>query len=897
MAQNVGRPTGAPVDANPAVQGGEFFTLAEELRAFRTGPLSDGPSDRALARAAGVSPTTVGDWLRGRRFPQDVDKVLAVVRMVRREAEARGVYISGGSLVGLLNEDHWRAAHQVEARRRASLVSQAVQHAQAASVLTRQAGRPLSEVGDPFALEVHRPLQPDQLQPGLPSLPAYVPREHDIALQQVAEAAAEGRSGIAVLVGGSATGKTRACWEALALLRNQDDGWRVWHPVDPARPDAALRELATVGPRTVVWLNEAQFYLDVPDGLGEKIAAGLRELLRDPARAPVLVLATMWPQYWETLTIRPETDPDRHAQARELLAGHDIAVPAAFTPEQLHQLEQAGDGRLAQAAAAPDGQVIQFLAGAPELLARYRNASPAPAALINAAMDARRLGMSTALPHAFLEAAAPAYLTDAEWDALDEDWLEQALAYVAVPCKGVRGPLTRIRPRGIARVARLGSQGSDKPVDSGQGSVPAPPLYRLADYLDQYGRRHRENQLPPASFWEAIAEHASPADQAALGNAAQGLGLYRYASQLRESAIAHISLDDPDAVAGLLDSLRAAGAEEQVTALATRAAASIPLDDPDDVTRLLDSLRAAGAEEQVTALLCRNPATCVALDDPDAVAGLLDSLRAAGAEEQVTALATRAAASIPLDDPDDVTRLLDSLRAAGAEEQVTALATRAAASIPLDDPDDVTRLLDSLRAAGAEEQVTALATRAAAQPRGNTGLLTRRDRSDSPLSAVEAFYRTHYPGLLAHAMYIGVTREDAEDAVEAVIITMLPKWGEIQHPYHYARTAVTNELLKLRSRSRLAGRRMLESGMVASDRDQDLKQQNQLTMWEDRQWVTQILSSLPPRQRETLAYIIDEFSPSEIALLLGRDPAAVRQNLMDARRRLKSTLPKQISSA
>ena len=91
--------------------------------------------------------------------------------------------------------------------------------------------------------------------------------------------------------------------------------------------------------------------------------------------------------------------------------------------------------------------MIQFLAGAPELLARYRNAPPAARALIEAAMDARRLGMGAGLPQAFLEAAAPGYLTDDQWDALGEDWLEQALAYTAVPCKGARGPLTRIRPR------------------------------------------------------------------------------------------------------------------------------------------------------------------------------------------------------------------------------------------------------------------------------------------------------------------------------------------------------------------------------------------------------------------------------------------------------------------
>jgi hypothetical protein len=89
------------------------------------------------------------------------------------------------------------------------------------------AGRPLAEVTDPFDLEVHRPVQPENAPPGLPVLPPYVPRGHDQLLGQVVRAAAEGRSGIAVLVGGSSTGKSRACWEALALLRGQDPPWRL----------------------------------------------------------------------------------------------------------------------------------------------------------------------------------------------------------------------------------------------------------------------------------------------------------------------------------------------------------------------------------------------------------------------------------------------------------------------------------------------------------------------------------------------------------------------------------------------------------------------------------------------------------------------------------------------
>jgi len=386
-------------------------------------------------------------------------------------------------------------------------------------------GRPLEEVTDPFALEVHRPLQPEGVQHDLPVLPAYVPRAHDAALAGLVTAAAAGTSGIAVLVGGSSTGKTRACWEALQLVRDQPEQWRLWHPIDPARPTAALRELVAIGPRTVVWLNEAQFYLDVLEGgLGEQVAAGLRALLRDRDRAPVLVLATLWPQFWHTLTSRPPVGPDPHEQARELLVGHDITVPPAFTAAQLAEATAASDVRLAAAAEAQDGQVTQFLAGVPELLARYRNAPPAAKALIHAGMDARRLGMRSALSGDFLETAAPGYLTDSEWDQLAEAWLDQALAYTAADAKGIRGPLTRIRPR-------LGHRAAG--ADDGLSGA----FYRLADYLDQYGRRARRGQIVPPSTWQAALDHLhDPADTTRLADRALERMLYCYAIPLYRHA-------------------------------------------------------------------------------------------------------------------------------------------------------------------------------------------------------------------------------------------------------------------------------------------------------------------------------------------------------------------------
>jgi uncharacterized protein YidB (DUF937 family) len=277
-------------------------------------------------------------------------------------------------------------------------------------------------------------------------------------------------------------------------------------------------------------------------------------------------------------------------------------------------------------------------------------------------MDARRLGMGLGLPLPFLEAAAPGYLTDTEWDALDEDWLERALAYTAAPVKGVRGPLIRIRPRPArSRAAGPGSQDSDGQLGDGQASLAGVPLYRLADYLDQYGRQHRNGQFPPESFWAAAAGYALPGDQAALGDAARNLGLYQAAAQLYKNAAAQ---GDTLAALRLVEFLNDLNPTDQ--APARWATAHAALDDPRAVASLLDALQQAGAAEQVSALLARDPAAHAALDDPRAVASLLDALQQAGAAEQVSALLARdPAAHAAIDDP----RAVASLREERARER------------------------------------------------------------------------------------------------------------------------------------------------------------------------------------------------------------------------------------
>ena len=383
-------------------------------------------------------------------------------------------------------------------------------------------GRPLGEFIDPFALEVHQAVDVDDPGPdghadGLPPLPAYVRREHDMRLNKAVDRAASGHSTIVVLVGGSSTGKTRACWEAIQRL---PEHWRLWHPIEPSPQESLLGGLNAIAPRTVLWLNEAHQYLLTHDPeLGERVAAGLRELLRDPHRRPALVLGTIWPEYRALLAA--EAGPagsGRRPQARALLTGVSIEVPDRFTGPAIQALRSAADPRLVQAARyADDGQVTQYLAGVPVLLERYRTAPASARALIHAAVDIRRLSHGSMLPRALLAAAAPGYLTDQQWEALDDDWLDQALAYTSQPCRGVRGPLTPIR----ARPGQL---------------APDQLYYRLSDYVEQVGLVGRRTQSAPATLWDALLAHSKATDLAWLGNQAEERGLYRYAFRFYSAA-------------------------------------------------------------------------------------------------------------------------------------------------------------------------------------------------------------------------------------------------------------------------------------------------------------------------------------------------------------------------
>ena len=599
-------------------------------------------------------------------------------------------------------------------------------------------GRPAKQ-WDPAELGVHPVI-------GGGPMPAYVRRPHDELLRAVLDPAVPA-SRLVVIRGGSSTGKTRAAYEAVA---GRLAGWRLDYPLDPGALVARLE--AGIPARTVLWLGELRQYADA-DG-GAAVLGRLADLLQGEGH---LVITTMWPEQWTTYTGAARAGPgtaDPAGTAGRLLTrlpeltGRDparidparggvIDVPGQFAAADLEAAARTGDPLLTEAAAAAagagqDGQVTQYLAGVPDLLRRYDGpgGDPYGQAIITAAMDATRLGHASPLPAALLQEAAVGYLAGPQRTQDIASWRDLALDWAA---DELHGAVLALQP--VPPAAGTGVAG-----------------YQVADYLDQYGRRTRQDQLGPASLWDALTAHAASArDLTILARAARGRGLYRHAAALWTTAVTlgsasaagqlighlrqvspgdttraarwaagHVSLGDPQAVAELLRELRAAGASDAATTLVARdPAGHASLDDP-QVAELLRELRAAGASDAATTLLARDPAGHVSLDDPLAVAGLLRVLREAGAGDAARTLATRAAGHVSLDDPLAVAGLLRELREAGAGDAArTLLARDPAGHVSLDDPQAVAGLLRVLREAGAGDAARTLLAR---DPAGHVSL-------------------------------------------------------------------------------------------------------------------------------------------------------------------------------
>ena len=539
------------------------------------------------------------------------------------------------------------------------------------------------------------------------SMPAYILRPHDEKLRRVLDPeVADSR--LIVVRGDAGTGKSRAAYEAVAA-RLAD--WPLEYP--PTAAALAERLEAGIPAGTVLWLGELRRYADAEGG-----AAALDRLDDLLDGEGHLVITTIWPEHWDAYVTaagarRGARDPAR--AAGRLVAHLDelaffsepnpayggvIDVPARFTAEELTAAGARVDPVLAAAAAAagPDGQVAQYLAGGPGLLRRYDgpDGDPRGQAIITAAMDATRLGYSGPLPAALLQDAAAGYRAGAPTAADAASRRADALAWASAEFDGAVRALEPVPAATDTRVADDRIAG-----------------YRIAGYLDQHGRRARHGRPGPASLWDALTARAAEAgadDLTRVAQAARDRGLFRYAAALWTAAV---SAGSADATRRLVAHLREVSAGD-VARAARWAVGHVRLDDPWDLARLLEELRAADAGDAVRALLARDPAGQVSLYSSWDAIELLGPLHAAGAAEAVDILAARIVENSTLEYLPSIASLLMALHAAGASDGIRALIARdPARNADPEEPHHVALLLEALHAAGAEDTARALATWAA----------------------------------------------------------------------------------------------------------------------------------------------------------------------------------------
>jgi tetratricopeptide (TPR) repeat protein len=423
------------------------------------------------------------------------------------------------------------------------------------------AGAVRVEKADPRRLGVHAaisvPGAPDEIPP------EYVPRDVDAAESgaRAKVAAAAARGGFVLLVGASSVGKTRCAAEAVKALLPD------WWLVHPAGPDQLAALAAAPFPRTVVWLDELQDYLDGEHGLS---GAVMRALLNHGA----VIIGTLWPDRYAAYTVRAPGGADLHARERQVLDLADVVrIAPAFSPAEQDRARAAaaGDPRLAVALEAAGYGLTQTLAAAPQLVSRWEDAqtaSPYAWAVLTAALDVARLGARAPLSAEFLRAAAVDYCTSSQQAEAPDDWFEQALAYGTTKLRGAAAALS--------------------PAGAGMGQIIG---YAASDYLVQHATRERRYASVPASTWDAALSHIRDLDDTArLAWEASFAGRLEHVEKAFERALAE---KEYTVAAELASCLGDAGREEraiqllETTIAAAGASQAVPAADLLDMRRML----------------------------------------------------------------------------------------------------------------------------------------------------------------------------------------------------------------------------------------------------------------------------------------------------------------------
>ncbi|MYW12622.1 sigma-70 family RNA polymerase sigma factor [Streptomyces sp. SID2563] len=144
--------------------------------------------------------------------------------------------------------------------------------------------------------------------------------------------------------------------------------------------------------------------------------------------------------------------------------------------------------------------------------------------------------------------------------------------------------------------------------------------------------------------------------------------------------------------------------------------------------------------------------------------------------------------------------------------------------------------------------------------------------------AFSAFYRATVRTLVGFLVNQGAGVHVAADIAQDTMLSAYKRWDTIDQPRAWAHTVASRALLR-----RIASCEEQPVEQVP-DTTSLLADSNAITAWEARHDLLPLLRSLPPRQRQVLAWALSGFTPGDIAEQLGVRDDAVRASLYKARR-------------
>jgi tetratricopeptide (TPR) repeat protein len=350
------------------------------------------------------------------------------------------------------------------------------------------------QIQDPRQLGVH--------PAGSDSMPTYVPRDVDEKLRSRIA-----RGGFVLLVGDSTAGKTRAAYEAIAATVPDHV---IIAPKDRAALSAAAERAVQVS-NCVVWLNDLEHYLG-SEGVTREMLARLLS-----GKGHRVVVATIRAVELARFNTESFGDGLHIARAALELVDEEIRVERRLsTAERGRAEEREWDPRIADALRhSGDYGLAEYLAAGPELLREWRNgwdvgAHPRGAALVTAAVDVRRAGLTPPLSGRLLEEVAEQYLDRRGGERLRPEPVEAAWEWV------------------------LGPRRATTSLMSGSSKVG----FDVFDYLvDVTQRESTPDTYVTESVLRAAVSYADGAELFAIGQTAYRQGYYEVAAHAHSAAV------------------------------------------------------------------------------------------------------------------------------------------------------------------------------------------------------------------------------------------------------------------------------------------------------------------------------------------------------------------------